>query len=72
MDGDQAVKLGIADKVGSLNSLKRDLNLDKTVNYTIEHSPLDAVLGRMGAAVGEGFATSISKQMQTEQNTKLQ
>lgn len=70
--GEQAVTLGIADKIGSLNSLKRDLNLDKAVNYTIEHSPLDSVLGRMGAAVGEGFATSISQQIQTEQNAKLQ
>ena len=70
--GEQAVTLGIADKIGSLNSLKRDLNLDKTVNYTIEHSPLDSVLGRMGAAVGEGFATSLSQHIQTEQNAKLQ
>ena len=70
--GEQAVTLGIADKVGSLNSLKRDLNLDKTVNYTIEYNPLDSVLGRMGAAVGEGFATSLSQYIQTEQNAKLQ
>ena len=70
--GEQAVTLGIADKIGSLNSLKRDLKLDKTVNYTIEHSPLDSVLGRMGAAVGEGFATSLSQHIQTEQNVKLQ
>ena len=70
--GEQAVTLGIADKIGSLNSLKRDLNLDKTVNYTIEYNPLDSVLGRMGAAVGEGFATSLSQYIQTEQNAKLQ
>lgn len=70
--GEQAIKLGIADRTGSLNSLKRELKVDKTVNYTIQHSPLDSVLGRMGASIGQGFATAVSKQVQTENTTKLQ
>lgn len=70
--GEQAVKLGIADKTGSLNTLKRDLKLENTVNYTVEYSPFDSILDRMGASIGEGFATSISKQVQTEHNAKLQ
>ncbi|TCB57040.1 signal peptide peptidase SppA [Acinetobacter terrestris] len=70
--GDQAVKLGIADRTGSLNTLKRELKLEKAVNYTIEYSPFDSVLGRMGSAIGQGFATSLSQQVQSEQTTKLQ
>ena len=70
--GDQAVKLGIADRTGSLNTLKRELKVDKAVNYTVEYSPFDTLLDRMGASIGEGFATSMSKQLQTEQNAKLQ
>lgn len=70
--GEQAIKLGVADRVGSLNTLKRELKVDKTVNYTIQHSPLDSVLGRMGASIGQGFATAVSKQVQTENTTKLQ
>jgi len=71
--GDQAVKLGVADKIGSLQTLKRDLKIDKTVNYTVEYSPLESVLGRMGAVLGEGFATSLTKQVQSEQsNPQLQ
>lgn len=66
--GDQAVKLGVADKIGSLQTLKRDLKVDRAVNYTVEYSPLESVLGRMGAVVGEGFATSLTKQVQTEQS----
>lgn len=66
--GDQAVKLGVADKIGSLQTLKRDLKVDKAVNYTIEYSPLESILGRMGATFGEGFATSLSKQVQAEQS----
>ena len=70
--GDQAIKLGIADKIGSLNTLKRELKVDKAVNYTIEYSPFDSILDRMGASIGEGFATSLSKQVQTEQSAKIQ
>ena len=70
--GEQAVKLGIADRIGSLNSLKRELKLEKAVNYTIEYNPFDSVLGRMGSSIGQGFASSISQQVQSEQTTKLQ
>ncbi len=70
--GEQAVKLGIADRTGSLNSLKRELKVEKAVNYTIEYSPFDSVLGRVGSSIGQGFASSISQQVQAEQTTKLQ
>lgn len=70
--GDQAVALGIADRIGSLNTLKRELKTDKTVNYTIQYSPFDSVLNRMGSSVGQGIASAISQQIQTEQTTKIQ
>ena len=70
--GEQAVTLGIADRIGSVNALKRELKIDKTVNYTIEHNPLDSILGRMGATVGQGITSSIIQQIQSEQTTKLQ
>ncbi|NNH00859.1 signal peptide peptidase SppA [Acinetobacter sp. ANC 5414] len=70
--GDQAVKLGIADRTGSLNTLKRELKVEKAVNYTIEYNPFDSVLGRIGSAIGQGFATSLLQQVQSEQTTKLQ
>ena len=70
--GEQAVKLGIADRTGSIQSLKRELKTDKTVNYTVEYSPFDSILGRMGASIGQGFATSLSEQVQTEGSAKLQ
>lgn len=46
--GEQAIKLGIADRVGSLNTLKRELKTDKAVNYTIEYSPFDSVIRAYG------------------------
>lgn len=70
--GEQAVQLGIADRVGSMYTLKRELKLDKTVNYTIEHNPLDSILGRMGSEIGQGVASSIQQQLHTQQDPKLQ
>ena len=70
--GEQAVSLGIADRIGSVNALKRELKIDKTVNYTIEHNPLDSILGRMGATVGQGITSSIIQQIQSVQTMKLQ
>lgn len=69
--GEQAVELGIADRIGSLNSLKRELKTDRAWDYTVRNHPLESVLGRMGAAVGEGFATSIGKQIEAESHTEL-
>ena len=66
------MKLGIIDRLGSMNTLKRELKVDKTVNYTIEYNPLDSMLGRMGTAVGQGMASAVSQQIQSEQSTKLQ
>ncbi|MCO8044669.1 signal peptide peptidase SppA [Acinetobacter bohemicus] len=70
--GEQAVKLGIADRVGSLNTLKRELKTDKALNYTIEYSPFESVLGRMGSSIGEGIATSVPQKLQSENHTSLQ
>lgn len=69
--GEQAVSLGIADRIGNLHSLKRELKMDKAYNYTIEYNPLETVLGRMGAEIGQGFASSLSQQLATEQNPQL-
>ena len=70
--GEQAVKLGIADRFGSINTLKRELKTEKTVDYTVQYSPFDSVLGRLGSSIGQGFATSVSQQIQSEQTTKIQ
>ena len=70
--GEQAVALGVADRIGSLNSLKRELKTDKAIDYTVQRNPLDAILGRMGAHVGAGFASALSDNIQAEQQTKLQ
>ena len=69
--GDQAIQLGLADKTGNINSLARELKLDKKVDYTVERNPLQSILGKMGTSIGQGIGQSISQQVLTEQDAKL-
>ncbi|MNP41444.1 putative signal peptide peptidase SppA [compost metagenome] len=70
--GDQAIQLGVADRSGNITSLMRELNLGNKVDYTIERNPLESILGRMGAQLGQGVSESIAQEVQTRQSAKLQ
>ncbi|WP_419820642.1 signal peptide peptidase SppA [Acinetobacter sp.] len=70
--GDQAIKLGIADKAGNMETLKRELKVKKTVNYTVERSPFDSVLGRLGSEMGHGLGTAVSQKLGMNQDVKMQ
>ncbi|MCX0340590.1 signal peptide peptidase SppA [Acinetobacter radioresistens] len=70
--GEQAVKLGVADRTGSMNSLKRELKLDNVLDYTVQRSPFESVLGRVGSEIGQGFSESVAQQLKIQQDTKLQ
>lgn len=70
--GEQAIKLGIADKAGNIETLKRDLKINKTVNYTVERSPFDSVLGRVGSEMGQGLGEAVSQKLGTSQDVKMQ
>ncbi len=70
--GEQAIQLGVADRSGNITSLMRELNLDNKVDYTIERNPLQSILGRMGAQIGQGVSESIAQEVQTSQSAKLQ
>lgn len=70
--GEQAIKLGVADRTGNLDTLMRELKVENKVNYTIERSPFESILGKMGSEMGQGISQSISQQLKTEQQAKLQ
>ena len=70
--GEQSIALGLADKKGSIATLAREINVKKTVNYTISRSPLDSLLGQMGTAVGQGIGQSVSLQLENSNNIKIQ
>lgn len=70
--GEQSIKLGVADRTGNLDTLMRELKVENKVNYTIERSPFESILGKMGSEMGQGISQSISQQLKTEQQAKLQ
>ncbi|RZG86005.1 signal peptide peptidase SppA [Acinetobacter sp. WCHAc060033] len=70
--GEQAIKLGIADKTGNIESLKRELKVKKTVNYTVERGPFDSVLGRLGSEMGHGLGEAMSQKLGMNQDVKMQ
>ena len=70
--GDQAIALGIADKTGSLASLRKELKLEEQVNYTVTNNSLEQFLGKMGVSIGQGLGTSLSKSLQSQNTTHLQ
>jgi len=70
--GEQAIKLGIADKSGNIESLKRELKVNKTVNYTVERSPFDSILGRVGSEMGHGLGEAMSQKLGMNQDVKMQ
>lgn len=70
--GDQAIKLGLADKTGNITTLARELNVDKKVDYTIQRSPFESLLGKMGTSIGQGIGQSISQQVETQSQPNLQ
>ncbi|MFP5431359.1 MAG: signal peptide peptidase SppA [Gammaproteobacteria bacterium] len=59
--GQQAVELGLADGVGSVDSVARSIvGAEKVVDYSIAESPLDSLLGRFGASVGTALAARLA------------
>lgn len=70
--GEQAIKLGVADKAGNIETLKRELKIKKTVNYTVERSPFDSVLGRLGSEMGHGVGEAMSQKINMNQDVKMQ
>jgi len=55
-DGEEAVRLGLADGVGSLRSLARDeIKLDEFIDYTITPDPFEQFFRGMGVSLSSGL-----------------
>jgi protease-4 len=58
--GNTAIRLGLADGLGTVDSVARDvLKADDVIDYTVREGLSDRVLKKFGAAVGEGFAKTM-------------
>lgn len=59
--GQQAVELGLADGIGSVDSVARTIvGAEKLVDYSVAENPLDSLLGRFGAGVGSAMAAKLA------------
>lgn len=70
--GEQSITLGLADKKGSIATLARELNVTKRVNYTIQRSPLESLLGQVGTSIGLGIGQSVTQHIETQSQAKIQ
>lgn len=57
--GSDAIKLGIADKIGDMNTIKRELKLDEVQDYTISKDNLANMLGLDSKAIAHGISNSL-------------
>jgi protease-4 len=54
-DGEQAVKLGLADKFGNLDYVAREVvKAEDVVDYTPKENVAERLAKRFGASIGEG------------------
>lgn len=62
--GSESIKLGLADKIGSVKSVaKSEIGAEKIVNFTPEKPLFEKLANSMGAAFGEfAFNSSLNKQ----------
>lgn len=59
--GSKAIDLGLADALGTVDSVARDvLKADDLIDYTVREGLSDRVLKKFGAAVGESMAKTLA------------
>ncbi len=59
-NGEQAVKLGLADHLGSLDSVARDvIKADDIIDYTVKENIAERLAKRFGASIGAGAARAM-------------
>lgn len=64
--GEQALELGLIDGLGSSSQVAREqLGTEELVNFTYQPSPWDELVRKLGASVGQGFATLLLQQSLT-------
>ncbi len=61
--GNTAITLGLADGLGTVDTVARDeLKAEDVIDYTVREGLSDRVLKKFGAAIGEGAARAVANQ----------
>lgn len=64
--GKQSVELGLADKLGGINQLEKELDIDNRVNYTYQ-DPMQALFDRFGVQIGKGLGQGVKMELTTDE-----
>ncbi len=64
--GKQSVELGLADKLGGLNALKKELKIDNDVNYTLK-DPMQQFIDRLGVQMGKGLGAGVQQSLRSDE-----
>ncbi len=57
--GQQAVDMGLADGFGSVQSVAKQAGAEELVDYTTQKSPMDNLIRKLGASMGETIAARL-------------
>jgi len=61
--GESAIRLGLADGLGTVDGVARDvLKAEDVIDYTVREGLSDRVLKKFGAAIGEGAARAVASE----------
>lgn len=63
--GKQSIELGLADKVGGINQLEKELKLKHSVNYTYV-DPMSKFFDRLGVQMGKGLGQGVKLSLSEE------
>lgn len=64
--GKQSVELGLADKLGGINQLEKELDIDNRVNYTYQ-DPMRALFDRFGVQIGKGLGQGVKMELTADE-----
>jgi protease IV len=57
--GEESIKLGVADAVGTEDSVAKAIGADKLVDYTEQSRLIDRLAGKLGASFGQAFSSAM-------------
>lgn len=69
--GKQSVELGLADKVGGLHKLEKELKVEHSISYTYV-DPMKKVFDRLGVQIGKGLGQGVQLSIAENSQSKLQ
>lgn len=69
--GKQSIEIGLADKLGGLNKLEKELDVKHSVNYTYV-DPMKKVFDRLGVQIGKGLGQGVQLSIEENSQSKLQ